>query len=101
MWFYILYNPYMSKTSLIAQIANQLNVSKNMAKQLVDAFLDSVTSSLAKGKEVKIQGFGTFKVSNRAARNGVNPRTGESLKIPAMKVASFKAGKDLKTKVNG
>jgi DNA-binding protein HU-beta len=90
----------MTKTALIAQLANQLNVSKNMAKQLVDSFLDLITNSLAKGKEVRIQGFGTFKVSHRAARNGVNPRTGEALKIKAMKVASFKAGKELKTKVN-
>ena len=90
----------MTKTALIAQLANQLNVSKNMAKQMVDSFLDLVTGSLAKGKEVRIQGFGTFKVSHRAARNGVNPRTGEALKIKAMKVASFKAGKELKTKVN-
>ncbi len=90
----------MTKTALIAQLANQLNVSKNMAKQMVDSFLDLVTGSLAKGKEVRIQGFGTFKVSHRAARNGVNPRTGEPLKIKAMKVASFKAGKELKTKVN-
>lgn len=90
----------MTKTALIAQLANQLNVSKNMAKQMVDSFLDLVTNSLSKGKEVRIQGFGTFKVSHRAARNGVNPRTGEALKIKAMKVASFKAGKELKTKVN-
>lgn len=90
----------MSKTALIAQLANQLNVSKNMAKQLVDGFLDTIASSLAKGKEVRIQGFGTFKVSERAARNGVNPRTGAALKIPAMKVATFKAGKELKAQVN-
>ncbi len=90
----------MSKTALIATLANQLNVSKNMAKQMVDSFLEVVTTSLSKGKEVRIQGFGTFKVSSRAARNGVNPRTGAPLKIAAMKVAGFKAGKDLKTKVN-
>ena len=90
----------MTKTALIAQLANQLNVSKNMSKQMVDSFLELVTGSLAKGKEVRIQGFGTFKVSHRAARNGVNPRTGEPLKIKAMKVASFKAWKELKTKVN-
>jgi len=90
----------MTKTSLIAQLANQLNVSKNMAKQMVDSFLELVTNSLSKGKEVRIQGFGTFKVSHRAARNGVNPRTGEAIKIKAMKVASFKAGKELETKVN-
>ena len=90
----------MNKTALIALLANQLNVSKNMAKQMVDGFLDIVTTSLAKGQEVRIQGFGTFKVSNRAARNGVNPRTGAPLKISAMKVAGFKAGKELKTQVN-
>jgi DNA-binding protein HU-beta len=90
----------MTKTALIAQLANQLNVSKNMAKQMVDSFLDLVTNSLSKGKEVRIQGFGTFKVSHRAARNGINPRTQEAIKIKAMKVASFKAGKELKTKVN-
>lgn len=67
---------------------------------MVDGFLSLVTTSLSKGKEVRIQGFGTFKVSNRAARNGVNPRTGASIKIKAMKVAGFKAGKDLKAKVN-
>ena len=59
-----------------------------------------ISASLAKGKEVRIQGFGTFKVSKRAARNGVNPRTGESIKIKAMNVASFKAGKELKAQVN-
>jgi DNA-binding protein HU-beta len=90
----------MTKTPLIAQLANQLNVSKNMSKQMVDSLLDLITTSLSKGKEVRIQGFGTFKVSHRAARNGVNPRTGAPLKIKAMKVAGFKAGKELKTKVN-
>ncbi len=90
----------MTKTALIASLANQLNVSKNMSKQMIDSLLDLITASLAKGKEVRIQGFGTFKVSKRAARNGVNPRTGAPLKIAAMKVASFKAGKELKTQVN-
>lgn len=90
----------MTKTALIASLANQLNVSKNMAKQMIDSFLDVVSGSLEKGQEVRIQGFGTFKVSHRAARNGVNPRTGAALKIKAMKVASFKPGKELKTRVN-
>lgn len=90
----------MTKTALIAQLANQLNVSKNMSKQMVDSFLDLISASLAKGKEVRIQGFGTFKVGHRAARKGVNPRTGDSIQIKAMKVASFKAGKELKSQVN-
>jgi DNA-binding protein HU-beta len=90
----------MTKTALIASLANQLNVSKNMSKQMVDAMLETISSSLSKGKEVRIQGFGTFKVGKRAARAGVNPRTGEKIQIKAMKVASFKAGKELKAKVN-
>lgn len=83
----------MSKTIIIAHIANELNVSKNLAKQLVDGFLDAVTSSLAKDKEVRIQGFGTFKASKRAARKGINPRTGDPIQIKATNVVSFKAGK--------
>lgn len=90
----------MTKTALIASLANQLNVSKNMAKQMIDSFLDIVSGSLEKGQEVRVQGFGTFKVSHRAARNGINPRTQEAIKIKAMKVASFKPGKELKTRVN-
>ncbi len=90
----------MTKTALIASLANQLNVSKNMSKQMVDGLLSLVSDSLSKGQEVRIQGFGTFKVSQRAARNGVNPRTGAPLKIKAMKVASFKPGKELKAAVN-
>ncbi len=90
----------MSKTIIIAHIANELNVSKNLAKQLVDGFLDAVTSSLAKDKEVRIQGFGTFKASKRAARKGFNPRTGNPIQIKATNVASFKAGKDLKYQLN-
>ena len=92
----------MTKTTLIAQIANQLNVSKNMAKQLVDSFLDSISASLAKGKEVRIQGFGTFKANQRKAREGVNPqKPSEKIKIPAMKVVSFRAGSDFKKAVKG
>lgn len=67
---------------------------------MLDSFLELVTHSLSKGQAVAIQGFGTFKVSKRAARKGVNPRTGAPLQIKAMKVASFKAGKELKTRVN-
>lgn len=67
--FYILYQYLqMTKRALVAVISNHLNVSKNISKQLVDSFLDVITSSLSEGIEVRIQGFGTFKVSKRAAR---------------------------------
>ena len=92
----------MTKTALIAQLANQLNVSKNMAKQAVDSFLDLVTGSLAKGKEVRIQGFGTFKANQRKAREGVNPqKPTQKIKIPAMKVVSFRSSTDFKKSVKG
>ena len=90
----------MTKTALIAVIANQLNVSKNMAKQMVDSTFEAIMKSVAKGNDVRIQGFGTFKSSKRAARKGVNPRTGAPLKIAATKVVSMKAGKELKKRVN-
>ena len=89
----------MTKTELIALIASKTGVSKRLAGDMVNAFLDGVTASLKKGNKVTLTGFGTFKISNRAARNGVNPRTGEALKIPAMKLPTFKAGKALKLAV--
>ena len=89
----------MTKTALIALIASKTGVSKRLAGDMVNAFLDGVTDALKKGDKVTLTGFGTFKVSQRAARMGVNPRTGESMKIAAMKLPVFKAGKGLKTAV--
>lgn len=89
----------MTRDSLLDQMAAKLGTSKKGADDAVRAFTDIVTSALSAGDEVTLTGFGSFKVSNRAARQGVNPRTGEKLQVPAMKVPKFKAGKALKDAV--
>ena len=90
----------MNKDDLIAKVANSVGVSKIDAAKSVDAVFSNITSSLKGGNEVRLVGFGTFKVSNRAATTGRNPRTGESIQIPAKKVPKFRAGKALKDTVN-
>lgn len=89
----------MTKTQLIASIADKCGVSKRLAGDMVNCFVDCVVGGVKKDGEVRIQGFGTFKVSHRKARTGVNPRTGESIDIPAMKVPVFKAGKAFKASI--
>jgi len=90
----------MTKTELVDAIAKGAGISKDKAKAALEALISAVSSSLKKGKSVTITGFGTFKVSHRAAREGRNPQTGETMKIKATNVPSFKAGKGLKTFVN-
>ncbi len=90
----------MTKGDLIANAAEAAGVTKKTAGEVLDAILDAVTKSLKKGESVTITGFGTFRVSARAARTGVNPRNpSEKIKIPAMKLPAFKAGKSLKDAV--
>ena len=90
----------MNKNDLIAQVAESADISKADAAKAVDSVFDSIGASLAKGTEVRLVGFGTFSVTNRAASEGRNPRTGEKIQIPASKQPKFKAGKNLKTMVN-
>ena len=90
----------MNKSELIETIATQADLSKTKAEEALSATIEAVTTALKKGDEVKLIGFGTFKVSNRAATTGRNPRTGETIKIPASKQAKFVAGKALKDAVN-
>lgn len=90
----------MKKNDLIAQVASSSGLSKSDAGKALDAVLDSITSALASGDEVRIIGFGTFSVSNRAATTGRNPRTGEVIQIAASKQPKFKAGSPLKDAVN-
>lgn len=93
-----LYN--MSKTQLIAHLASKLGISKRLANDAINVLVDGIILTVKKGGEVRIQGFGTFKSSKRAARMGVNPRNPvQKIKIPAMKVVSFKAGSDFKKAV--
>ncbi|AFH93223.1 TPA: nucleoid-associated protein HU-beta [Providencia stuartii] len=90
----------MNKSQLIDQIASEANISKAAAGRVVDAFVASVTTSLSKGDDVALVGFGTFTVRERAARTGRNPQTGKEIKIAAAKVPAFRPGKGLKDAVN-
>lgn len=89
----------MKKTELSAALAEKSGLSVAKAADVLNALVDVVTAQLKKGEEVAITGFGTFKVSKRAARNGVNPKTGAAIKIPAIKSPAFRAGKTLKEAV--
>ena len=86
----------MNKSELIDAIAAKANLSKNDAKAALEATLEAVSESLKAGDAVQLIGFGTFKVNERAARTGRNPRTGEEIKIAAAKIPAFVAGKALK-----
>lgn len=90
----------MNKTELIAAIAEQAEISKKDAEKALKAFIDVVTDQLKEGEKVQLVGFGTFEVSERAAREGRNPQTGKTMKIAACKAPKFKAGKALKDAVN-
>ncbi|PKL36443.1 hypothetical protein CVV38_00865 [Candidatus Peregrinibacteria bacterium HGW-Peregrinibacteria-1] len=90
----------MTKQDLVAGAAQAAGVTKKDASAVLEAVLEQVTKALKKGDSVTITGFGTFRVSHRAARTGVNPRNpSEKIKIPAMKLPAFKAGKSLKDAV--
>ena len=90
----------MNKNDLIAAVAGATDMSKADSTKAVDGVLEAVTGSLKSGNEVRLVGFGTFSVADRAASTGRNPRTGESIQIPASKQPKFKAGKALKDAVN-
>ncbi len=90
----------MNKTELIAAIAEQAELSKKDADKALKAFTDIVTEELKKGEKIQLVGFGTFEVTERAAREGRNPQTNEPMSIPASKAPKFKAGKALKDAVN-
>lgn len=89
----------MNKAELIAAVAEKADLSKKDADAAVSAVFDAVTAELAKGEKVQLIGFGTFEVRERAAKTGRNPRTGETMTIPASKVPAFKAGAALKNAV--
>jgi len=90
----------MNKTELVAAMAEQAGVSKKDAEKTLKAFTDVVADELKKGGKVQLVGFGTFEVSQRAAREGRNPQTGKAMKIAASKAPKFKAGKALKDMLN-
>lgn len=91
----------MNKNELIDSVAKSAQLSKKDSEAAVNAVLETITDTLAKGEKVVLVGFGTFEVRERKERIGRNPATKEEIKIPASKAPAFKAGKSLKTRVNG
>ena len=90
----------MNKTELVAAMADQAGLSKKDAEKALKAFTEVVEEELKKGEKIQLVGFGTFEVSERAAREGRNPQTGETMQIAASKSPKFKAGKALKDAIN-
>ncbi len=93
------YHPPMNKAELVGAVQKSLSSSKAEAERATGAVIDAIKSGLKKGKPVQLIGFGTFKVVNRKARMGINPKTGQPLKIKASKTVKFSVGKDLKSKL--
>ncbi|HEY4498229.1 MAG TPA: HU family DNA-binding protein [Candidatus Paceibacterota bacterium] len=90
----------MKKAELVEAVMSAASLdTKRQAESAVDAVFDAISKSLSRGEEVAVSGFGTFKVTRRAARTGINPRTGEKVQIPAKTVPNFSAGKALKEAV--
>ncbi len=90
----------MTKVELVSKIADKCGSTKKDAEKALTAVIESVTEALQAGDKVSLIGFGTFDVKERAAKEGVNPRTGKKIKIAARKVPTFKAGKALKDSVD-
>jgi DNA-binding protein HU-beta len=90
----------MNKAALVDKVNDVLGTTKVQAEQIVDTVFDSIVATLKKGEEVSVAGFGIFSAKVRAARTARNPRTGEMVKVAAMKVAKFRAAKALKDAVN-
>ena len=86
----------MNKTELVKAVSEKADITLKQAVTVVDAVLDSIKEALQKGEEVRLIGFGTFKIVTRKERQGVNPKTGEKITIPSKKIVKFSPGKDLK-----
>lgn len=90
----------MNKSEIVAVVADELDVTRKDAERTVDKIFELITQALEDGDKVVISGFGSFEVRERAQREGKDPRTGETITIPAQKTPAFKAGKSLKDAVN-
>lgn len=90
----------MNRSELSKEIAKKLGVSQKEALKYIDLITGSITGAMEKGERVEIRGFGSFIVKKYEKRDGVNPKNGKKIVIPAKKLPSFKAGKDLKEKIN-
>ncbi len=90
----------MNKTDFINAVAEKAGLSKADAKKAIDAFVETVSNEMKEGGKIALLGFGSFSVSEKAARKGINPKTKETIEIPARKVVKFKPGSELNEKVN-
>lgn len=90
----------MNKSELVSQISKRSNLPLATSRKVLQALTDSISEALAQGERVQLVGFGTFKVTERASREGRNPQTGKVIQIPATKTPSFSAGAELKKAVN-
>ncbi len=90
----------MTKADLVETVAKEAEMTKKDAEQLVEIIFDSIVGTLNKGEKIELRGFGSFRVRERDARKGLNPKTGEAVIIPAKRVAYFKPGKELKELIN-
>ncbi len=90
----------MTKADLVEQVAGEAEMTKKDAEQLVEIIFESIIGALNKGEKIELRGFGSFRVRERGARKGRNPKTGAPVSIPAKRVAYFKPGKDLKEVIN-
>jgi len=90
----------MTKAELVERVANKINLTKKDTESVVGIIFQSITDSLSSGEKVELRGFGSFRVRERNARTGRNPRSGETVDVPSKKVPFFKAGKDLRKMVD-
>ena len=90
----------MTKADLVEKVSREAEMTKKDAEQLVEIIFESIVGSLNKGEKIELRGFGSFRVRERNARKGRNPKTGEAVDIPAKRVAYFKPGKELKELIN-
>ena len=90
----------MNKNDLVAAVSDATSLSKSDAAKAVESVFDTITSTLTKGEEIRLVGFGTFSVARRAASEGRNPRTGESVQVPEKFIPYFKTGKQIRDKLN-
>jgi len=89
----------MNKNDLVSSVAEETTLKKSDVEKVINSLFNSIKDSLAQGEKVTVVGFGTFDVVERKARDGINPKTGDKIKIPATKAPKFKAGKGLKEAV--
>lgn len=90
----------MTKAELVEKVANQINLTKKQTEVVVNTVFQSITDSLTEGKKVELRGFGSFRIRQRNARMGRNPKSGDKVEVPAKKVPFFKAGKELRELVD-